>query len=110
MAGATWIGDRRWDIRFQTGEVLALPEGEDAGRRALARFAQIDQQNQLLGKGFVHFDMRLPGKLIARLAGEPGSSIPAIAPPTPPVAAAPANAPPAKPEAGDADVDARKTI
>jgi cell division protein FtsQ len=105
MAGATWIGDRRWDIRFQTGEVLALPEGEDAARRALARFAQIDQQNQLLGKGFIRFDMRIPGKLIARISSEPGSSVPAIAPPTPPPAVAPA-----KPNAGDAPVDPSKTI
>jgi cell division protein FtsQ len=109
MAGATWIGGRRWDIRFQTGEVLALPEGEDAGRRALARFAQIDQQNQLLGRGFVRFDMRVPGKLIARISGEPGSSVPAIAPAEPPPAAAPAHAP-VKPRAGDEPVDASKTI
>ena len=35
MAGATWIGGRRWDLRFQSGEVLALPEGEAAARKAL---------------------------------------------------------------------------
>ena len=105
MAGATWIGGRRWDLRFQTGEVLALPEGEDAAHRALARFAQIDQQNQLLGKGFVRFDMRIPGKLIARISGEPGSSVPSIAPATPPPAAAPT-----KPATGDANVDTSKTI
>ncbi|MDB5693625.1 MAG: Cell division protein FtsQ [Alphaproteobacteria bacterium] len=109
MAGATWIGGRRWDVRFQTGEVLALPEGEDASRRALARFAQIDQQNQLLGRSFVRFDMRVPGKLIARISGEPGSSIPSIAPAAPPPATAPAHAP-AKPAAGDDDVDRSKTI
>src|SRR3569623_2787281 len=87
MAGATWSGGRRWDLRFQTGEVLALPEGEDAARRALARFAQIDQLNQLLGRGIVRFDMRIPGKLIARISSEPGSSVPSIAPATPPAAA-----------------------
>ncbi|HEY1607135.1 MAG TPA: cell division protein FtsQ/DivIB [Allosphingosinicella sp.] len=109
MAGATWIGDRRWDIRFQTGETLSLPEGEGAAQRALARFAQIDQQNQLLGKGFVRFDMRIPGKLIARLAEEPGSGIPAIAPATPPPAAAAAPAP-ARPDSNGDNVDASKTI
>jgi cell division protein FtsQ len=106
MAGATWIGGRRWDIRFQTGEVLALPEGEDAAHRALARFAQIDQQNQLLGKGFVRFDMRIPGKLIARISTEPGGGIPSIAPAAPP----PATDAAAKPDAGDGGVDASKTI
>jgi cell division protein FtsQ len=116
MAGATWIGGRRWDIRFSTGEVLALPEGEDAARRALARFAQIDQQNQLLGHGFVRFDMRIPGKLIARISADPGGSVPSIAPATPPPAAAapsptarPAR-PPARPAPTDGDVDPSKTI
>jgi cell division protein FtsQ len=118
MSGATWIGDRRWDVRFQSGETLSLPEGEDAARRALARFAQIDQQNQLLGKGFVRFDMRIPGKLIARLAVDPGSGLPSIAPPTPPASAVaapvaappPAKAAPARPAAHSDDVDASKTI
>jgi cell division protein FtsQ len=115
MAGATWIGGRRWDIRFQTGEVLALPEGEEAGTRALARFAQIDQQNQLLGHGFVRFDMRIPGKLIARISADPGGSVPSIAPATPPAAAAPPAAAPAarpaaRPRQADGDVDPSKTI
>ena len=109
MAGATWVGDRRWDIRFQSGEVLALPEGEDAARHALLKFAQIDQATQLLGRGIVRFDMRIPGKLIARLSGEPGSSVPSIAPDTPPPAAPPRPAP-AHPSSGADDVDPSKTI
>jgi cell division protein FtsQ len=84
MAGASWIGGRRWDIRFQSGEVLALPEGEGAARKALATFARMDQATQLLGRGFVRFDMRVPGKFIVRVSNEPGSSVPAIAPETPP--------------------------
>jgi cell division protein FtsQ len=103
MAGANWVGERRWDIRFQSGEVLALPEGEEAARRALAKFAEIDQATQLLGRGIVRFDMRIPGKLIARVASEPGGG---IAPPPP--AAAPA-VPPARAPAGGA-VDPSKTI
>jgi cell division protein FtsQ len=107
MSGATWVGGRRWDIRFQTGEVLALPEGDVAAQKALTTFARQDQEAQLLGRGFVRFDMRVPGKLIARISSEPGSSIPAIAPAEPPPAPAPAHAP-AKAAAGD--VDASKTI
>ncbi len=84
MAGASWIGGRRWDIRFQSGEILALPEGEAAARKALATFARMDQATQLLGRGFVRFDMRIPGKFIVRVSNEPGSSVPAIAPETPP--------------------------
>jgi cell division protein FtsQ len=95
MAGATWIGGRRWDIRFQTGEVLALPEGEEEARRALARFAKMDQSAQILGRGYVRFDMRTPGKLTVRLSNQPGSTVPEIAPPTPPADAA--GAPPVDP-------------
>ncbi|TFI57945.1 FtsQ-type POTRA domain-containing protein [Sphingomonas parva] len=84
MAGASWIGGRRWDIRFQSGEILALPEGEAAARKALATFARMDQATQLLGRGFVRFDMRIPGKFIVRVSNEPGSSVPSIAPNTPP--------------------------
>jgi cell division protein FtsQ len=90
MAGASWIGGRRWDIRFQSGELIALPEGEEAARKALAHFAKMDKETQLLGRGFVRFDMRVPGKFIVRVSREPGSSVPAIAPDAPPADAAPA--------------------
>ncbi|MEA2998292.1 MAG: cell division protein FtsQ [Sphingomonadales bacterium] len=103
MAGATWIGGRRWDIRFQTGETLALPEGEDEAHRALDRFARMDQNTPLLGRGFMRFDMRIPGRFVIRVSGDPGSSIPSIAPDK-----APAPAAPPPPTAGAVDVT--KTI
>jgi cell division protein FtsQ len=84
LAGATWIGGRRWDIRFQTGEILALPEGEEQAANAIAEFARRDQQAQLLGRGFVRFDMRIAGQMIVRVSREPGSVVPAIAPEEPP--------------------------
>jgi cell division protein FtsQ len=95
MAGATWIGGRRWDIRFQSGETLALPEGEAAAKKALAHFARMDQATQLLGRGYPRFDMRIPGKFIIRISNQPGSKVPALAPPTAPAAppAADADAP-----------------
>src|SRR3712207_5157394 len=52
LEGATWVGGRRWDLRFQSGEVLALPEGQDRAQRALVRFARMDKMTQLLGRGF----------------------------------------------------------
>jgi cell division protein FtsQ len=105
MAGATWVGGRRWDLRFQSGETLALPEGEEAAKRALAHFARLDQATQLLGRGFVRFDMRLRGKLIVRVSNEPGSAVPSLAPETAPRPAPDAAAAPAA-----TDVDARTTI
>jgi cell division protein FtsQ len=104
MAGATWIGGRRWDIRFQSGETLALPEGEQAARKALARFARMDQATQLLGRGYPHFDMRIPGKFIIRVSSRPGDTVPGLAPEQapalpPPAAPAVSTAPPTAPAA-----------
>ena len=76
LAGATWIGGRRWDLRFQSGEVLALPEGEATSQRALVKFANLDKSTRLLGQGLVRFDMRIPGKFIVRVSSEPGSKVP----------------------------------
>jgi len=78
VAGATWIGDRRWDIRFHSGETLALPEGEQAAARALAWFADRDRKVQLLGRGFVRFDMRVPDQFVVRVSREPGSIVPDV--------------------------------
>lgn len=87
VTGAAWVGGRRWDVRFQTGEVLALPEGDDAAKRSIRSFARIDQQTALLGRGFVRFDMRIPGRFIVRVSREPGTSVPELAPPEPAPAA-----------------------
>ncbi len=67
IRAATWIGNRRWDLTFHSGEVLALPE-EDAPR-ALVRFAELDGARPLLGRGWLRFDMRDPAKLVARKPG-----------------------------------------
>jgi len=67
IAGATWIGERRWDLRFQSGETLSLPEGQSESERALVRFARMDTAQRLLGRGFLKFDMRDPTRFVARL-------------------------------------------
>src|SRR3546814_8569862 len=50
LAGATWVGNRRWDLRFQTGETLSLPEGKEEASTALVNFARMDGVNRLLGR------------------------------------------------------------
>jgi cell division protein FtsQ len=67
LASATWVGGRRWDLNFQSGETVALPEGDDSARTALVKFARADKQSALLGRGMVRFDLRVPGKMIVRL-------------------------------------------
>jgi cell division protein FtsQ len=67
LASATWIGGRRWDLAFTSGETVALPEGEQAAATALKRFAKRDRAQGLLGRGFKRFDLRVPDKMIVRL-------------------------------------------
>jgi len=70
LAGATWVGDRRWDLRFRSGETLSLPEGEPEAKAALAKFAHMDGANRLLGRGILRFDMRDPSRFVLRLPHE----------------------------------------
>jgi cell division protein FtsQ len=67
LASATWVGGRRWDLNFQSGETVALPEGYQAARVALDKFAKADKQSGLLGRGLLRFDLRVPGQMIVRL-------------------------------------------
>jgi cell division protein FtsQ len=75
LVSATWVGERRWDLTFQSGETVALPEGENAATNALVRFAKMDKSAGLLGRGIVRFDLRIPGKMTVRLPREPGEPI-----------------------------------
>ena len=84
ITDATWVGQRRWDLHFQGGEVLSLPEGDAEARRAIERFAQLDQRDSLLGRGFARIDMRDPRRAYIRISREPGARVPeAVAPPSP---------------------------
>ena len=76
LVSATWVGQRRWDLAFQSGEVVMLPEGPAASESALTRFAKMDQSAGLLGRGFVSFDLRNPNKtMTVRLPRKPGEPI-----------------------------------
>jgi cell division protein FtsQ len=75
LVSATWVGQRRWDLSFQSGETVALPEGDVAASSALVRFAKMDQSAGLLGRGILRFDLRIPGKMTVRLPREPGEPI-----------------------------------
>lgn len=66
VRAATWVGNRRWDLLFQSGETLSLPEGDVDAAAALRKFAELDGTRSLLGKGWVKFDMRDPTRLVAR--------------------------------------------
>lgn len=64
---AILVGGRRWDVKFKSGETLALPDTPAAATAAFKRFAKLEQQmaedRKLLGGRFQRFDMRLPGQI-----------------------------------------------
>ena len=68
---ASWIGGRRWDLTLKSRETLSLPEGNDRAQTALAAFLALDAKQSLTGGTFARFDLRLPGKLVVRLAHPP---------------------------------------
>ena len=74
MVSASWIGGRRWDLSFATGETVSLPETDRAAARALQRFAKMDRSVGLLGRDMIRFDLRVPGKMIVRVP--PGATPP----------------------------------
>lgn len=64
---AVLVGQRRWDLKFKSGETLSLPDTPAAAGTALAQFARLDGNGTgtgLLGGRFERFDMRLPGKMV----------------------------------------------
>jgi cell division protein FtsQ len=81
VEAAEWVGNRRWNLTFKTGQLLALPEGEGEAASALVKFARLDGQNRLLGGKVIAFDMRSPPRLYLRLPA-------AVAKPEPVAAAA----------------------
>ncbi|HTK71589.1 MAG TPA: cell division protein FtsQ/DivIB [Croceibacterium sp.] len=66
VAEAEWVGNRRWNLTFKSGQMLALPEGIDDSAKALINFAQLDGVNRLIGGKVVAFDMRTPGRIYMR--------------------------------------------
>ena len=70
IASAEWVGNRRWNLTFKTGQLLALPEG-DLGAPALVKFAQLDGMHRLIGGKPIAIDMRVPDRAYLRCADGP---------------------------------------
>jgi cell division protein FtsQ len=66
---AEWIGNRRWNLTFKTGQVLALPQGDPEAASALVSFAKLDGVNRLLGGQVAYFDMRAADRIYLRVPG-----------------------------------------
>ena len=69
VMAAKWVGNRRWDLTFESGQVLMLPEGRLRSVDALKEFAELDGQYRLIGGTATRFDMRDAPRVYLR---EPG--------------------------------------
>ncbi len=69
VTAAEWVGNRRWDLTFDTRQVLALPEGGTESAAALISFAKLDGGSRMLGGKVATFDMRAPGRIYMRVPG-----------------------------------------
>ncbi len=84
IVSATRFGDRRWDLAFEGGAVLRLPDGY--AKAALAKFGEFERQLSLLARGAVTYDMRLPDRMVIRSSR---AVAPVTAPPEKPAAKKP---------------------
>jgi cell division protein FtsQ len=70
VKAAEWVGNRRWNLTFASGQMLALPEGDVEAASALVTFARLDGQNRLIGGKVAAFDMRTPPRIYMRVPGQ----------------------------------------
>ncbi len=79
VIAARWVGERRWNLTFATGQELALPQGDDRAAAALKSFALLDGTNGLLGGRVASFDMRSPERIYLRVPGRSAAAAAAAA-------------------------------
>ena len=61
-----YVGERRWTLQMDSGVLLLLPEVNP--KAALADFAVIERTDKLLDKDVLTLDLRMPGRITARLS------------------------------------------
>ena len=60
------VGDRRWTLKMESGVQVELPE--IGAEEALRRFAEVERQSKVLEKDVISLDLRIPGRITARLS------------------------------------------
>ncbi len=67
-----YIGERRWNLRMNSGLDIRLPEHGVAS--ALTALTKLDKDDKLLSRDITAIDMRLPDRLTVRLSEEAGKA------------------------------------
>lgn len=72
VTAAVRVGERRWDIRFDNGVRLMLPEDSPdySAAEAWTRFASLERREAVLEREIAVLDMRLPDRLVVRVTPE----------------------------------------
>jgi cell division protein FtsQ len=65
VRAAVWVGDRRWNLRFDNGVDVKLPA--DSPQAAWSLLAKLEREQRLLARDITVIDMRLPDRLVVRL-------------------------------------------
>ena len=65
------VGGRRWDVRFDNGIDVRLPETEAAA--AWSELAELDRRHAVLARRISAIDLRIPGRIAVTRVEEPES-------------------------------------
>ena len=68
LVAAVRIGERRWNLRLNTGTDILLPEGQEVV--AIKRLMGLHQDQGLLDRPLKSVDLRLPDRLVVRPQGD----------------------------------------
>jgi len=69
VQASSWIGSRRWDLKLDNGVQVSLPENGVAD--ALRELDDAEASSKLFERDVAAIDLRLPGKMVVRLAHAP---------------------------------------
>jgi len=71
MRAATWVSERRWNLRFDSGLDVRLPA--EAPAQAILRLAALERDHGILDRKLKAIDLRMSDRLIVQLL-EPASA------------------------------------
>jgi cell division protein FtsQ len=69
VTAAVWVGGRRWNLRLDEGIEVLLPQDDPAA--AWAELARLERKSAILRRDVKTIDMRLPDRLVLRVAAPP---------------------------------------
>jgi cell division protein FtsQ len=72
VRAGVYVSQRRWNLKLDTGVDVKLPENDPAA--AAATLARLQREARILDKDLLSIDLRLPGKMVARLTEDAGAA------------------------------------